>query len=616
MALPPEILKRVNRVLAYHQASKQTFDSFHTPTPAPDPARRPSPYRIFPDHPKTALPTTLMDAPADTLAVMEASLEALPDSWVAPPQDLKTLASWLYMAAGQTRQWRDGPTVRWLRTSPSSGGLYPYEIYVAAFGIGGLEPGFYHFNVREFSLRKLRDGPETLAQIKRGRPDLEFLKTAPAALLISTIFCRTTWQEGPRAYRSVLLDAGHLVQNLVTAGSSLGIQTITRLRMQDSTMRELIGLGTDATFGDAEAVQAMVVWADRATNPLAMPGRRPTGAWANADPLEGAADEAGFSPPPSNSSPDSPSEPAAGPAAGPVISPFASASPSTTANAFLDAGMFTARDFSASVVAPTFSSVSAAAAMPPIARLPLAAEVAAYGSILAVHQDCVAPGIVMRDVRPPLTEMSPLPPTLRGTTFPSPKESEAGASGRQVFLGRRTPRDFARTRVSREPFLRICRLAFRGGSQFPLFPAGPHVALIRPFWIVNAVSGMDDGIWYYHPPNDAWSLLRGGSFRREAQYLAREQEFCGNAAAVCFMTASLSALMTQAGPDIYRLALLEAGLIGQRLALAATALGLATAGVGAFYDHEVRLFLGLSQSSWELVYATAIGEAAGEGVKG
>ena len=51
----------------------------------------------------------------------------------------------------------------------------------------------------------------------------------PAALLVSTIFCRSAWRYRNRGYRYALIDAGHLVQNLVTAANGLGIQTTTRL---------------------------------------------------------------------------------------------------------------------------------------------------------------------------------------------------------------------------------------------------------------------------------------------------------------------------------------------------------------------------------------------------
>ena len=59
-----------------------------------------------------------------------------------------------------------------------------------------------------------------------------------------------------------LLDAGHLVTNIVTTANGLGISTMARLQMNDSTMRELIGVPADPGFAALEAVQAMVVWAD------------------------------------------------------------------------------------------------------------------------------------------------------------------------------------------------------------------------------------------------------------------------------------------------------------------------------------------------------------------
>ena len=75
---------------------------------------------------------------------------------------------------------------------------------VALFGqaigdcVEGIEPGLYHYSPKEFALRKLRGGAETLARLTRGRPDLAFLKTVPLAMLVSTIYCRATWRFGRR----------------------------------------------------------------------------------------------------------------------------------------------------------------------------------------------------------------------------------------------------------------------------------------------------------------------------------------------------------------------------------------------------------------------------------
>ena len=90
-------------------------------------------------------------------------------------------------------------------------------------------------------------------------------------MLVSTVFARSSWQFGERGYRAAVRDAGQLMENISVCGQALGIQTITRMRTTESTSHELIGVAPDASFDDAESVQAMIVWADPATTPMPPP---------------------------------------------------------------------------------------------------------------------------------------------------------------------------------------------------------------------------------------------------------------------------------------------------------------------------------------------------------
>jgi SagB-type dehydrogenase family enzyme len=533
VTLPRDILDRVERVLDYHNATKHTYDSIRQLTPRTHLKDQPTLLRTYPGLPKVALPTSLLDLPVASLALMREGVNALPESHVQPPQDLKTLATWLYMAYGVSTERKFGIYKYRLRTCPSASALYPCEIYVAALAIKGIDPGLYSFNPQEFTLTKLREGADTLAQIKRGRPDLAFLKSVPAAMLVSTIFARAAWKYRARGYRMSLLDAGHLVTNIVTTANGLGISTMARLQMNDSTMRELIGVPPDPDFPTLEAVQAMVVWADDSD------------AARNAD---GAP--VPLPPPPRK--------------------------------------------------------------LPPIPRPPLAEMIEPQDSILAVHFDCMKPGIPVREVRPPLTELSPLPPEHRMHEMQITDEPPRGPSMREVLLKRRSTRDFTSQSIARNKFLAVNLAAFRTGTFVPLYPDGPHVALVRPIWMIHDVSGLTPGIWYYHPPANQWSLLRGGDFRKQTSFLCLEQPRCGNAAAVCFLVANLHTLTHGAGPDLYRLAHLEAGIVAQRMALAAGGCGIGTCPIGTFYDEEIRQFLGLHLTGWEVLYATAMGYAAPE----
>jgi SagB-type dehydrogenase family enzyme len=530
VTLPHDILERVEQVLAYHQATKHTYESVRALSPRTTLSDQPAPYRTFPGLPKVSLPTGLLDLSVASLSLMRDGVGALPDSHVAPPQDLKTLATWLFMAYGVSAERRAGIYKYRLRTCPSASALYPCEIYVAAMGLHDLEPGLYSFNPLEFTLTKLRDGHDAVTQLKRGRPELAFLKSVPAALLVSTNFSRSAWKYHSRGYRVALEDAGHLLANIVTTANGLGISTMTRLQMNDSTMRELIGIPADADFGTFEAVQGMVVWGDTLSSPA----------------------EAGT------------------------------------------------------------ERLPPARKLPPIERPPLAPQSLPYDLITAAHFDCMKPGIPIREIRPPLTELSPLPPDRAMHEVLITDEPATGPSIRQVLLKRRSCRDFTGQAIPRNKFLAINQAAFRTGTFVPLYPDGPHVGLIRPLWLIHEVTGVTPGIWYYHPPADRWLLLRGGNFRQASAFVCLEQPRCGNAAALCIMTANLHTLMHGAGPDIYRLAHLEAGIVGQRLALAGGACGLGSCGIGSFYDDEIRQFLGLHQTGWEPIYATALGYPAPE----
>jgi SagB-type dehydrogenase family enzyme len=525
MSQPRHILERVERLYSYHQRSKLMAMGPRVGAPM-DPAYRPAPFRVFANAPKVALPTTLLDAPIPMLNLLSAGQEAVPDSLRAPPQDLKTLASWLYYAAGETRRTM-GRAVTFARSFPEADAVLPTEIYVAVFGLKDVEAGLYHFCPREFSLRRLREGVETLLQIKKGRPDLEFLKTLPAAILVGGSYWRAVHRYGRRGYRTMLLDAGQMVQNLVAAGAGLGMQTITRLRMNDSTLRELIGCPLDEPLGTAESVLAMVVWADRAVSPMVVP--------------KGAT----------------------------------------------------------------------AGALPAIVRAELSVKVSddpASAEPLWIHQDCIAPGVAVHELRPPLTELSPLPVDFRVSDVRMEREPDGGLPVRQAMLQRRPKATLAKQPIRRADLLSINRVAFRGGSFFPMFPDGPHVACVRPFWILQDVVGMDQGIWYYHPPADTWSRLNNGTYRREAKYIAGDRKCFGEAATVCVMVANLHHLMTMGGPDAYRLAHLEAGIVTQRLYLAATSLNLGCLASQEFYDEDARNFLGLGKTGWEVLSVVAVGK--------
>jgi SagB-type dehydrogenase family enzyme len=109
------------------------------------------------------------------------------------------------------------------------------------------------------------------------------------------------------------------------------------------------------------------------------------------------------------------------------------------------------------------------------------------------------------------------------------------------------------------------------------------------YLVANAVDGLAPGAYRFDPPAD-FELLREGSFRREAGYLALEQALGARAAATMFFLVDLEGALAAHGNRGYRAAQLEAGIRAGRVYLAAFARGLG-ATASTFYDDDVTEFL-------------------------
>jgi SagB-type dehydrogenase family enzyme len=133
--------------------------------------------------------------------------------------------------------------------------------------------------------------------------------------------------------------------------------------------------------------------------------------------------------------------------------------------------------------------------------------------------------------------------------------------------------------------------------------------LVDVFLIVNAVDGVAGGAYRYWRDEHALELIRPGEFRRESAYLCLEQPLGGDAAAVLYFMAPLDALLAGYGNRGYRLANLEAGLIGGRAYLTAYAQRFGATGL-TFYDRDVVKFFAPAATGLDAIFVTALGRAA------
>jgi SagB-type dehydrogenase family enzyme len=140
--------------------------------------------------------------------------------------------------------WLDGGAYGKLlhRAAPSGGARHPVECYLVALNVRGLRRGVYHYSVRDNVLVALPNevSREQVARFMKGQRGLA---DASALFLMSAVFGRTQWKyREPRAYRVLLLDLGHICQNLLLVATSLGAGVFCTAAFDDDAIDRYLGL--------------------------------------------------------------------------------------------------------------------------------------------------------------------------------------------------------------------------------------------------------------------------------------------------------------------------------------------------------------------------------------
>jgi SagB-type dehydrogenase family enzyme len=125
-----------------------------------------------------------------------------------------------------------------LKTSPSGGARHPVEVYLMALRVKGLDAGLYHYDARDHALERISS--VATPQMARAYCAGQAYAGRAAALFIMTgVFARTMWKyRHPRAYRVVLLDAGHLGQTFCLTATRLGLAPFSTAALKDTLIEE------------------------------------------------------------------------------------------------------------------------------------------------------------------------------------------------------------------------------------------------------------------------------------------------------------------------------------------------------------------------------------------
>src|SRR5262249_55036832 len=138
-----------------------------------------------------------------------------------PLQDLATLLGltwgvqrWIQLAPG---------AVVSLKASPSGGACHPIEVYVLARRVSGLPRAIYHYRPDVHALEP-QTGAASKNTVHLWVNKQDWFADCAVLLIMTAVVKRTRWKYPvPRAYRVLLLEAGHLCQTFCLVATWLGL---------------------------------------------------------------------------------------------------------------------------------------------------------------------------------------------------------------------------------------------------------------------------------------------------------------------------------------------------------------------------------------------------------
>jgi SagB-type dehydrogenase family enzyme len=161
------------------------------------------------------------------------------------PLSLDELAFLLWATQGIRQVLPSGSAQR---TVPSAGCRHALETYLCVMNVSGLEPGMYRFLPVENKLLLERTDPglnEKIVPATLGQP---FTGKSAAVFVWTAIPYRMEWRYDLAAHKVILLDAGHVCQNLYLTCEAVGAGTCAIAAYHQELMDELVGVDGEDEF--------------------------------------------------------------------------------------------------------------------------------------------------------------------------------------------------------------------------------------------------------------------------------------------------------------------------------------------------------------------------------
>lgn len=110
-----------------------------------------------------------------------------------------------------------------IRTVPCGGARHQFEVYMTIQNVEGLKDGLYHYLPINHSIEFLKQIDDLKEFIGKSLEEQVWANKANVVFYISMVFYRAEWRYGIHAHKVMLIDAGHITENIYLASTALSL---------------------------------------------------------------------------------------------------------------------------------------------------------------------------------------------------------------------------------------------------------------------------------------------------------------------------------------------------------------------------------------------------------
>jgi SagB-type dehydrogenase family enzyme len=163
----------------------------------------------------------------------------------AVPLTLEELSYLLWATQGIRKEAGDGTAYR---TVPSAGCRHALETYLCVLNVTGLEPGMYRYLPLEHELLFLYSDENLSGKIVNAALGQPYPGKAAVTFVWTAVPYRMEWRYDLAAHKVILLDAGHVCQNLYLGCSAIRSGTCAIAAYHQDKMDELLQVDGEEEF--------------------------------------------------------------------------------------------------------------------------------------------------------------------------------------------------------------------------------------------------------------------------------------------------------------------------------------------------------------------------------